>query len=88
MKKAVILVLFDIISNFGSHVFSFACAFYILQYTDTSYTYSVYLALIVLCGIIASPIIGVFTDSVNNRRLVILAQQQLLYLQSFSLYLM
>ena len=74
MKKAVILVLFDIISNFGSRVFSFACAFYILQYTDTSYTYSVYLALIVLCGIIASPIIGVFTDSVNNRRLVILAQ--------------
>lgn len=74
MKKAIILVLFDIVSNFGSRVFSFACAFYILQYTDTSYTYSVYLALIVLCGIIASPIIGVFTDSINNRRLVIIAQ--------------
>ncbi|UXR74186.1 MFS transporter [Staphylococcus sp. IVB6238] len=74
MKKAIILVLFDIVSNFGSRVFSFACAFYILQYTDTSYTYSVYLALIVLCGISASPIIGVFTDSINNRRLVIIAQ--------------
>lgn len=74
MMKSVILVLFDIISNFGSRIFSFACAFYILQYTDTSYMYSVYLALIVLCGIIASPIIGVFTDSVNNKWLVITAQ--------------
>ncbi|WP_169926507.1 hypothetical protein [Staphylococcus rostri] len=60
MMKSVILVLFDIISNFGSRIFSFACAFYILQYTDTSYMYSVYLALIVLCGIIASNNRGIY----------------------------
>ncbi|MCY1569552.1 hypothetical protein [Staphylococcus pettenkoferi] len=68
------LALFEIISSLGSKVFSFACAFYLLQMSHTSMIYSIYLALIVSSTILSEPILGVFADKLNNKKLIFFAQ--------------
>ena len=86
MKKWIILLIFDIASTFGSRIFSFASAFYILQHTDTTFKYSIYLFLIVLVTIISAPMMGVITDSLNNKKLVLFSQlSSIIVLLFFSL---
>ena len=68
------LASFEIISSLGSKVFSFACAFYLLQMSHTSMIYSIYLALIVSSTILSEPILGVFADKLNNKKLIFFAQ--------------
>ncbi|GEP77572.1 hypothetical protein SCA04_18860 [Staphylococcus carnosus] len=41
--RSINLLLFEVISSIGSKIFSFACAFYILQNTQTTSIYSIYL---------------------------------------------
>lgn len=73
-KNALKLILFGFISKIGSKIFSFACAFYILNNTENSYLYSLYLALVVLTTVFSTPIAGVFIDKLNNKRLVLYSQ--------------
>ena len=68
------LASFEIISSLGLKVFSFACAFYLLQMSHTSMIYSIYLALIVSSTILSEPILGVFADKLNNKKLIFFAQ--------------
>ncbi|STY75041.1 bicyclomycin/multidrug efflux system [Macrococcoides caseolyticum] len=73
-KNILLLLTFDFISTFGSRIFSFCCAFYILINTSNSYIYSIYLGLIVLTSIISTPISGIFIDTVNNKFLIFFSQ--------------
>lgn len=68
------LLLFDVISSIGSKIFSFACAFYILQHTHNSVLYTVYLTFIVISTIISQPLFGVWIDKFNNKNIVFYAQ--------------
>lgn len=73
-KKAIHLILFDVISSFGSHIFSFACGFYILKHTDNAALFSIYLAMVTISTILSTPVFGTFTDTINNKRLITIAQ--------------
>ncbi|MCD8914313.1 MFS transporter [Staphylococcus simulans] len=73
-KKAIHLIIFDIIASFGSQIFSFACSFFILKHTDNTAFFSIYLAVVTLSTIISAPLFGTFTDTMNNKRLITAAQ--------------
>ncbi|ARJ50817.1 MFS transporter [Staphylococcus lutrae] len=49
--KTVILFLFTILSSLGMRIFSFACAFYILCYTDNPTAFTLYLVAIVTSSV-------------------------------------
>ncbi|GEP83588.1 permease [Staphylococcus piscifermentans] len=72
--RSINLLLFEVISSIGSKIFSFACAFYILQHTETASIYSIYLALIVISSIISQPLFGIWTDKYNNKKIIIISQ--------------
>ncbi|WP_158698104.1 MFS transporter [Staphylococcus simulans] len=73
-KKAIHLIIFDVIASFGSQIFSFACSFFILKHTDNTAFFSIYLAVVTLSTIISAPLFGTFTDTMNNKRLITAAQ--------------
>lgn len=72
--RTVSLLLFNIASSIGSRIFSFACAFYILQHTDNTVCYTIYLTAIVISTLVTPPLLGIFADRYHNKLMVIIAQ--------------
>ncbi|MTV19349.1 MFS transporter [Staphylococcus delphini] len=72
--KTASLLLFNNVSSVGSRIFSFACAFYILQYTDSTTLFILYLTAIVTSTLVIEPLLGLFAGRYHNKMMVIILQ--------------
>ncbi|HEC2157820.1 MFS transporter [Staphylococcus delphini] len=72
--KTASLLLFNSVSSVGSRIFSFACAFYILQYTDSTTLFTLYLTAIVTSTLVIEPLLGLFAGRYHNKMMVIILQ--------------
>ncbi|EIZ4629208.1 MFS transporter [Staphylococcus pseudintermedius] len=72
--KTASLLLFNSISSVGSRIFSFACAFYILQHTDSTALFTLYLTAIVISTLVTEPLLGLFAGRYHNKMMVIMIQ--------------
>ncbi|ENK6463278.1 MFS transporter [Staphylococcus pseudintermedius] len=72
--KTVSLLLFNSVSSVGSRIFSFACAFYILQHTDSTALFTLYLTAIVISTLVTEPLLGLFAGRYHNKMMVIMIQ--------------
>ncbi|MFH0717447.1 MFS transporter [Staphylococcus delphini] len=72
--KTASLLLFNSVSSLGSRIFSFACAFYILQYTDSTTLFTLYLTAIVTSTLVIEPLLGLFAGRYHNKMMVIILQ--------------
>ncbi|EHS7223480.1 MFS transporter [Staphylococcus pseudintermedius] len=72
--KTAILLLFNSVSSVGSRIFSFACAFYILQHTDSTALFTLYLTAIVISTLVTEPLLGLFAGRYHNKMMVIMIQ--------------
>lgn len=72
--KTASLLLFNSVSSVGSRIFSFACAFYILQHTDSTALFTFYLTAIVISTLVTEPLLGLFAGRYHNKMMVIMIQ--------------
>ncbi|MCE5531041.1 MFS transporter [Staphylococcus pseudintermedius] len=72
--KTASLLLFNSVSSVGSRIFSFACAFYILQHTDSTALFTLYLTSIVISTLVTEPLLGLFAGRYHNKMMVIMIQ--------------
>lgn len=72
--KTASLLLFNSVSSVGSRIFSFACAFYILQHTDSTALFTLYLTAIVISTLVTEPLLGLFAGRYHNKMMVIIIQ--------------
>ncbi|ANS88338.1 MFS transporter [Staphylococcus pseudintermedius] len=72
--KTASLLLFNSVSSVGSRIFSFACAFYILQHTDSTALFTLYLTAIVISTLVTEPLLGLFAGRYQNKMMVIMIQ--------------
>lgn len=72
--KTASLLLFNSVSSVGSRIFSFACAFYILQHTDSTALFTLYLTAIVISALVTEPLLGLFAGRHHNKMMVIMIQ--------------
>ncbi|HAR6416787.1 TPA: MFS transporter [Staphylococcus pseudintermedius] len=72
--KTASLLLFNSVSSVGSRIFSFACAFYILQHTDSTALFTLYLTAIVISTLVTEPLLGLFASRYQNKMMVIMIQ--------------
>ncbi|EGQ3393071.1 MFS transporter [Staphylococcus pseudintermedius] len=72
--KTTSLLLFNSVSSVGSRIFSFACAFYILQHTDSTALFTLYLTAIVISTLVTEPLLGLFAGRYHNKMMVIMIQ--------------
>ncbi|HAR6544066.1 TPA: MFS transporter [Staphylococcus pseudintermedius] len=72
--KTASLLLFNSVSSVGSRIFSFACAFYILQHTDSTALFTLYLTAIVISTLVTKPLLGLFAGRYHNKMMVIMIQ--------------
>ncbi|EPC7163562.1 MFS transporter [Staphylococcus pseudintermedius] len=72
--KTASLLLFNSVSSVGSRIFSFACAFYILQHTDSTALFTLYLTAIVISILVTEPLLGLFAGRYHNKMMVIMIQ--------------
>ncbi|EIE3608016.1 MFS transporter [Staphylococcus pseudintermedius] len=72
--KTASLLLFNSVSSVGSRIFSFACAFYILQHTDSTALFTLYLTAIVISTLVTEPLLGLFVGRYHNKMMVIMIQ--------------
>lgn len=72
--KTASLLLFNSVSSVGSRIFSFACAFYILQHTDSTALFTLYLTAIVISTLETEPLLGLFAGRYHNKMMVIMIQ--------------
>ncbi len=72
--KTASLLLFNSVSSAGSRIFSFACAFYILQHTDSTALFTLYLTAIVISTLVTEPLLGLFAGRYHNKMMVIMIQ--------------
>ncbi|EJD5750619.1 MFS transporter [Staphylococcus pseudintermedius] len=72
--KTASLLLFNSVSSVGSRIFSFACAFYILQHTDSTALFTLYLTAIVITTLVTEPLLGLFAGRYHNKMMVIMIQ--------------
>lgn len=72
--KTASLLLFNSVSSVGSRIFSFACAFYILQHTDSTALFTLYLTAIVISALVTEPLLGLFAGRYHNKMMVIMIQ--------------
>ncbi|EIA5099516.1 MFS transporter [Staphylococcus pseudintermedius] len=72
--KTASLLLFNSVSSVGSRIFSFACAFYILQHTDSTALFILYLTAIVISTLVTEPLLGLFAGRYHNKMMVIMIQ--------------
>ncbi|QHW36062.1 MFS transporter [Staphylococcus ursi] len=70
--KTASLLLFNSVSSVGSRIFSFACAFYILQHTDSTASFTLYLTAIVISTLVTAPLLGLFAGRYHNKMMVII----------------
>ncbi|HCT0327225.1 TPA: MFS transporter [Staphylococcus pseudintermedius] len=72
--KTASLLLFNSVSSVGSRIFSFACAFYILQHTDSTALFTLYLTAIVISTLVTELLLGLFAGRYHNKMMVIMIQ--------------
>ncbi|EJD8553715.1 TPA: MFS transporter [Staphylococcus pseudintermedius] len=72
--KTASLLLFNSVSSVGSRIFSFACAFYILQHTDSTALFTLYLTAIVISTLVTEPLLGLFAGRYHSKMMVIMIQ--------------
>ncbi|HHU6751055.1 TPA: MFS transporter [Staphylococcus pseudintermedius] len=72
--KTASLLLFNSVSSVGSRIFSFACAFYILQHTDSTIRYTIYLTAMLVSTLVIPPLLDTFADRYHNKLVVMIAQ--------------
>ncbi|MFB3221929.1 MFS transporter [Staphylococcus pseudintermedius] len=72
--KTASLLLFNSVSSVGSRIFNFACAFYILQHTDSTALFTLYLTAIVISTLVTEPLLGLFAGRYHNKMMVIMIQ--------------
>ncbi|WP_324174229.1 MFS transporter [Staphylococcus pseudintermedius] len=72
--KTASLLLFNSVSSVGSRIFSFACAFYILQHTDSTALFTLYLTAIVISTLVTEALLGLFAGRYHNKMMVIMIQ--------------
>ncbi|EHT8051343.1 MFS transporter [Staphylococcus pseudintermedius] len=72
--KTASLLLFNSVLSVGSRIFSFACAFYILQHTDSTALFTLYLTAIVISTLVTEPLLGLFAGRYHNKMMVIMIQ--------------
>lgn len=72
--KTASLLLFNSVSSIGSRIFSFACAFYILQHTDSTASFTLYLTAIAISTLLTAPLLGIFAGRYHNKMMVIILQ--------------
>ncbi|EJO7149639.1 MFS transporter [Staphylococcus pseudintermedius] len=72
--KTASLLLFNSVSSVGSRIFSFACAFYILQHTESTALFTLYLTAIVISTLVTEPLLGLFAGRYHNKMMVIMIQ--------------
>ncbi|EJD5748992.1 MFS transporter [Staphylococcus pseudintermedius] len=72
--KTASLLLFNSVSSVGSRIFSFACVFYILQHTDSTALFTLYLTAIVISTLVTEPLLGLFAGRYHNKMMVIMIQ--------------
>ncbi|HHG6275365.1 TPA: MFS transporter [Staphylococcus pseudintermedius] len=72
--KTASLLLFNSVSSVGLRIFSFACAFYILQHTDSTALFTLYLTAIVISTLVTEPLLGLFAGRYHNKMMVIMIQ--------------
>ncbi|PPD63571.1 MFS transporter [Staphylococcus pseudintermedius] len=72
--KTASLLLFNSVSSVGSRIFSFACAFYILQHMDSTALFTLYLTAIVISTLVTEPLLGLFAGRYHNKMMVIMIQ--------------
>ncbi|HCA6974039.1 TPA: MFS transporter [Staphylococcus pseudintermedius] len=72
--KTASLLLFNSVSSVGSRIFSFACAFYILQHTDSTALFTLYLTAIVISTLVTEPLLSLFAGRYHNKMMVIMIQ--------------
>ncbi|EIU0285761.1 MFS transporter [Staphylococcus pseudintermedius] len=72
--KTASLLLFNSVSSVGSRIFSFACAFYILQHTDSTALFTLYLTAIVISTLVTEPLLGLFAGRYHNKMMIIMIQ--------------
>lgn len=68
----VILLLGQLVSLFGSSIYSFAMSLYILQATSSALNFSLTLALSTIPRVIMGPISGVISDKVNRKKMIVI----------------
>ncbi|KAB3535245.1 MFS transporter [Alkaliphilus pronyensis] len=73
VKKNIILIsLGQLVSLFGSRIYSFAISLYILSVTGSGLNFSLTLALGTLPGVLFGPISGVIADRFDRKKMVVL----------------
>lgn len=72
--KTASLLLFNSVSSVGSRIFSFACAFYILQHTDSTASFTIYLTAIVISTLVTGPLLSFFAGRYHNKMMVMMLQ--------------
>ncbi|PTJ49143.1 MFS transporter [Staphylococcus simulans] len=74
MKKGILLLIFDLVSTFGSEIFFFACSFYILRETSNGALYGFVIGMMAVVQIVLGPIMGNLADYKSNRKMIFIAQ--------------
>lgn len=67
----ILLISGEFVSTFGTRIYNFAIAYYILQTTGSSMTFSISLALGSIPRILISPFAGAIADTLERKKIVI-----------------
>ncbi|PTJ17680.1 hypothetical protein BU038_05420 [Staphylococcus simulans] len=70
----MLLLIFDLVSTFGSEIFFFACSFYILRETSNGTLYGFVIGMMAVVQIVLGPIMGNLADYKSNRKMIFIAQ--------------
>jgi MFS family permease len=71
-SNIIILLLGQLVSLFGSSIYSFAMSLYILQATSSALNFSLTLALSTIPKVIMGPISGVISDKVDRKKMIVI----------------
>ncbi|EHJ07363.1 MFS transporter [Staphylococcus simiae] len=85
-QNFIFLIIFTLISNFGSSIFAFIVSFYFLKESNNAIIFSILIATTTLSNIVFKIIAGYFADLLNKKYLVLVTQfLSVLVLAIFSL---
>ncbi|MBO1197827.1 MFS transporter [Staphylococcus simiae] len=85
-RNFIFLIIFTLISNFGSSIFAFIVSFYFLKQSNNAIVFSILIATTTLSNIVFKIIAGYFADLLNKKYLVLVTQfLSVLVLAIFSL---
>lgn len=72
-KNIILFYLANLISIFGTSIYTFSTSLYVLKITGSSFSFSTTLILSILPTILLNPIVGVIVDKFDKKKLVISA---------------